>query len=66
MADASTAATTTAHDLRCEREGKISHQLRSAHDCHKEIWAAEQKRDMFEQAFDTKLAFSRRALARRA
>lgn len=55
------------HDLRCEREGKTIHiQLRSAHDCHKEIWAAEQKRDMFEQAFDAKLTFSRRALARRA
>jgi exopolyphosphatase/guanosine-5'-triphosphate,3'-diphosphate pyrophosphatase len=54
-------------DLRCEREGKNFHiQLRSAHDCHKEIWAAEQKRDMFEQAFDCKLTFSRRALARRA
>jgi exopolyphosphatase/guanosine-5'-triphosphate,3'-diphosphate pyrophosphatase len=54
-------------DLRCEREGKNFHiQLRSAHDCHKEIWAAEQKRDMFEQAFNCKLTFSRRALARRA
>jgi exopolyphosphatase / guanosine-5'-triphosphate,3'-diphosphate pyrophosphatase len=54
-------------DLRCEREGKTFHiQLRSAHDCHKEIWAAEQKRDMFEQAFDCRLTFSRRALARRA
>jgi exopolyphosphatase/guanosine-5'-triphosphate,3'-diphosphate pyrophosphatase len=54
-------------DIRCEREGKSVHiQLRSAHDCHKEIWAAEQKRDMFEQAFDYKLTFSRRALARRA
>jgi exopolyphosphatase / guanosine-5'-triphosphate,3'-diphosphate pyrophosphatase len=54
-------------DIRCEREGKNVHiQLRSAHNCHKEIWAAEQKRDMFEQAFDCKLTFSRRALARRA
>jgi exopolyphosphatase/guanosine-5'-triphosphate,3'-diphosphate pyrophosphatase len=54
-------------DLRCERAGKTVHiQLRSAHDCHKEIWAAEQKCDMFEEAFDCKLTFSRRALARRA
>jgi exopolyphosphatase / guanosine-5'-triphosphate,3'-diphosphate pyrophosphatase len=54
-------------DIRCEREGKSVHiQLRSAHDCHKEIWAAEKKRDMFETAFDCKLTFSRRALARRA
>lgn len=58
---------TSVHELRCERTGKTIHiQLRSAHDCHKEIWAAEQKRDMFEQAFDCKLTFSRRALARRA
>lgn len=55
------------YELRCERDGKIIHlQLRSAHDCHKEIWAAEQKREMFEQAFACKLTFSRRALAKRA
>jgi exopolyphosphatase / guanosine-5'-triphosphate,3'-diphosphate pyrophosphatase len=54
-------------DLRCEREGKSVHiQLRSAHGCHKEIWTAEQKRDMFEEAFGCKLTLSRRALARRA
>jgi exopolyphosphatase/guanosine-5'-triphosphate,3'-diphosphate pyrophosphatase len=54
-------------DLRCERDGRAVHiQLRSEHSCEKEIWAAEQKRDMFEQAFDCKLTFSRRALARRA
>lgn len=54
-------------DLKCEREGDHLHiQLRSAHSCHKEIWAAEQKRDMFEQAFGLRLTFSRRALTRRA
>ncbi len=54
-------------DLRCEQEGDDLHiQLRSAHTCHKEIWAAEQKRDMFEQSFGLRLTFSRRALARRA
>ena len=30
----------------------------------KEIWAAEQKRDMFEQAYGCKLVFSRRAQAK--
>jgi exopolyphosphatase / guanosine-5'-triphosphate,3'-diphosphate pyrophosphatase len=54
-------------DLRCEREGDNLHiQLRSAHGCHKEIWAAEQKRDMFEQSFRLHLTFSCRALARRS
>jgi exopolyphosphatase/guanosine-5'-triphosphate,3'-diphosphate pyrophosphatase len=54
-------------DLRCESQGKIFHiQLRSEHSCDREIWAAEQKRDMFEAAFGCKLTLSRRALARRA
>jgi exopolyphosphatase / guanosine-5'-triphosphate,3'-diphosphate pyrophosphatase len=54
-------------DLRCTQEGNTVHiQLRSAHACDKEIWAAEQKRDMFEQAFGCKLTFSRRALAKHA
>ena len=54
-------------DVRCTLEGEIVHvQLRSASNCDKEIWAAEQKRDMFEQAYGCKLVFSRRALARRA
>jgi exopolyphosphatase/guanosine-5'-triphosphate,3'-diphosphate pyrophosphatase len=54
-------------DLKCEREGRNFHiQLRSAHTCEQEIWAAGQKRDMFEEAFGCKLTFSRRALSRRA
>jgi exopolyphosphatase / guanosine-5'-triphosphate,3'-diphosphate pyrophosphatase len=54
-------------DLSCERVGRDIHiQLRSEHSCQKEIWAAEQKRDMFEEAFGGKLTFSRRALAREA
>ncbi|HEX8890895.1 MAG TPA: Ppx/GppA phosphatase family protein [Pyrinomonadaceae bacterium] len=58
---------TSVSDLRCERVGSNLHiQLRSAHGCHKEVWAAEQKRDMFEQSFGLHLTFSRRALARRA
>jgi exopolyphosphatase / guanosine-5'-triphosphate,3'-diphosphate pyrophosphatase len=49
-------------DLDLGRDGReIQMSLRSAHSCHKEIWAAEQKRDMFEEAFDCKLTFSRRA-----
>jgi exopolyphosphatase/guanosine-5'-triphosphate,3'-diphosphate pyrophosphatase len=54
-------------DIRCERNGQVVHlQLRSALNCEKEIWAAESKREMFEQAFNCKLAFSERAFARRA
>jgi exopolyphosphatase/guanosine-5'-triphosphate,3'-diphosphate pyrophosphatase len=58
---------TSVSDLNCEREGDNLHiQLRSEHSCHKEIWAAEQKRDMFEQSFGLHLNFNRRALTRRA
>jgi exopolyphosphatase/guanosine-5'-triphosphate,3'-diphosphate pyrophosphatase len=58
---------TNVRDLRVERDGKAFHiQLRSGHGCHKELWAAEHKRDMFEEAFGCKLTLSRRALARRA
>jgi exopolyphosphatase/guanosine-5'-triphosphate,3'-diphosphate pyrophosphatase len=46
---------------RCVREGQVIHlQLASDEACDKEIWEAEQKRDMFEQAFGSKLIFSRR------
>jgi exopolyphosphatase/guanosine-5'-triphosphate,3'-diphosphate pyrophosphatase len=55
------------HDLHLERDADSLHiQLESAQNCHKEIWAAEQKREMFEQAFDYRLTIRRRALARRA
>jgi exopolyphosphatase / guanosine-5'-triphosphate,3'-diphosphate pyrophosphatase len=54
-------------DVRCTREGQSVHiQLRSDEDCDKEILTAEQKRDMFEQAFKCSLTFSRRAIARHA
>ena len=47
-----------------EREGRAVHiRLLSANGCDKETWAAEKKRDMFEQAFDCKLTFSREELA---
>jgi exopolyphosphatase/guanosine-5'-triphosphate,3'-diphosphate pyrophosphatase len=54
-------------DVRCTCDGQLIHiQLRSALNCDKEIYAAEQKSDLFEQAFNCKPNFSRRALARRA
>jgi hypothetical protein len=34
--------------------------------CDREIFAAEQKSEMFEQDFDCKLSFSRRAALKRA
>ncbi|HEY0321051.1 MAG TPA: Ppx/GppA phosphatase family protein [Pyrinomonadaceae bacterium] len=40
-----------------ERE-EIQIQLHSAFNCDKEIWAAEQKSDLFEQSFNCKLSFS--------
>lgn len=54
-------------DLRCVHEGQLVHlQLRSSQHCDNEIWAAEQRSDLFEQVFNCRLTFSRRALARRA
>lgn len=55
-------------DVRCAVEGGTVHiNLRcsgSTQKCGKEIWAAEQKRDMFEQTFKCKAVFSCRALGR--
>ena len=54
-------------DVRCVHTGPLTHlQLRSTNNCDNEIWAAEQRADLFEQTFDCRLTFSRRALARRA
>lgn len=54
-------------DLRFTLDGKISHlQLRSEQSCDREIQAAEQKSDMFEQAFGCKLTFSSRAMVKKA
>jgi exopolyphosphatase/guanosine-5'-triphosphate,3'-diphosphate pyrophosphatase len=54
-------------DIRCTCDGQLIHiQLRSALDCDKEIYAAEQKSDLFEQAFNCKPSFSRRTIAKRA
>ena len=60
------------HDSRIEdidltRDRQDIHvQLSSAFNCEKEIWAAEQKRDLFEQSFDCKLSFGQRAEAKLA
>lgn len=54
-------------ELRCALEGQTMHmQLRSELPCDREIQAAEQKADMFAQAFACQVKFSHRALAKRA
>jgi exopolyphosphatase/guanosine-5'-triphosphate,3'-diphosphate pyrophosphatase len=54
-------------DLRITFDGRIFHlQLRSEQSCDREIQAAEQKSDMFEQAFQCKLSLSSRALVKKA
>ena len=53
-------------DLRFTSDGQVVHlQLRSGQSCDREIQAAEQKADMFEQAFGCKLTFSSRGLIRK-
>jgi exopolyphosphatase/guanosine-5'-triphosphate,3'-diphosphate pyrophosphatase len=57
------------HDCRIEDvtftrdKQELRIQLGSHFDCDKEIWAAEQKRDLFEQAFNCKLSFSQQDAA---
>jgi exopolyphosphatase/guanosine-5'-triphosphate,3'-diphosphate pyrophosphatase len=54
-------------DIRCVRDGRLVHiELQSSRNCDREIFAAEQKRGMFEQVFNCRLAFSRRAALKRA
>lgn len=54
-------------DLRCTRDNQTMHlELHSSLPCAEELWAAELKRDMFEQAFSCKVMISSRAIARRA
>jgi exopolyphosphatase/guanosine-5'-triphosphate,3'-diphosphate pyrophosphatase len=54
-------------DSRCTRDGRVVHiQLHSRVNCDREIFSAEQRRDMFEQVFDCKLSLSRRAGSTRA
>ncbi|MGI9106451.1 MAG: Ppx/GppA phosphatase family protein [Pyrinomonadaceae bacterium] len=48
-------------DVACTREGQnFQLALLSALDCEKEIWAAEQRSDLFEQVFKGKLTVSQR------
>jgi len=54
-------------DVRCQRDGQGIHmQLKSSANCDREIFAAEQKRDLFEEVFGARLIFSRRAALKRA
>ncbi len=54
-------------DVRCVRNGRVVHiELQSSANCDREIFAAEQKREMFEQVFNCHLSFSRRAALKRA
>jgi exopolyphosphatase/guanosine-5'-triphosphate,3'-diphosphate pyrophosphatase len=55
------------HDLSCTLDGdSVRLQLRSDSNCEKELWAAEQKCDMFEEAFECKLVVKRRAAGHHA
>ena len=54
-------------DVHCTRDGHVVHiQLQTRVNCDREIFSADQKRDMFEQVFDCKLSLSRRAVLKRA
>lgn len=54
-------------DVRCLGEGQLLHiQLCSSANCDHEIFAAEQRGEMFEQVFNCKLSFSRSAALKRA
>jgi len=55
------------NDLRCVRNGRVVHiELHASANCDREIVAAEQKRGLFEQVFNCRLDFSRRAALKRA
>lgn len=55
------------NDVRCTRDGQLVHfQLSSSANCDRETLAAEQKGEMFEEVFECKLSFSRRAALKRA
>ena len=54
-------------DVSCKLEREaVRIQLRSDANCDKELWAAEQKSDMFEEAFRCRLVFKRRAFTKGA
>ena len=55
------------NDVRCVRNGRVVHiELQSTANCEREIFAAEQKRELFEQVFHCRLSFGRRAALKRA
>src|SRR5262245_40724772 len=54
-------------EIRCARNGRALHiELQSTSNCDREIFAAEQKRELFEQVFSCRLTLGRRAAAKRA
>jgi exopolyphosphatase/guanosine-5'-triphosphate,3'-diphosphate pyrophosphatase len=54
-------------DIRCLRSGRVVNiDLQSPLNCEREISAAEQKSTLFEQIFNCRLSFSRRAALKRA
>src|SRR5438445_8859468 len=54
-------------DVHLTRNGRVAHiQLQSRVNCDREIFAAEQHCDIFEQVFDCRLSLSRRAASKRA
>jgi exopolyphosphatase/guanosine-5'-triphosphate,3'-diphosphate pyrophosphatase len=47
------------NEVRCRRNGQLTHfQLRCAEDCEKELWAAENRREMLEEAFNCRVSFA--------
>ncbi|HXD51095.1 MAG TPA: HD domain-containing protein, partial [Burkholderiales bacterium] len=54
-------------DVRCARSGRLVHiELQCTANCEREIFAAEQRRDLFERVFNCRLSLSRRAALKRA
>jgi exopolyphosphatase/guanosine-5'-triphosphate,3'-diphosphate pyrophosphatase len=54
-------------DLRCVRNGQtVQIELQSSTNCDREIFAGEQRSGLFEQVFNCRLTFSRRAALKRA
>ena len=54
-------------DLRCFRNGRVVQiELLTSANCDREIFAAEQRSALFEEVFDCRLMFSRRAALKRA
>lgn len=55
------------NEVRCVRNGRVVHiELQATANCDREIFAAEQKRELFEQVFNCGLSLGRRAALKRA